>query len=102
MDETEIIGDVRAGDREAFGALVERYQRTLYYFVVGKVADDTEAKDIVQKSFVAAFRNLADFRLSGSFFAWLKGIALNHCRHEGPRCQRQAGLGGRVLGEKTS
>ena len=96
MDETEIIGNVRAGDREAFGALVARYQRALYYFAVGKVADDTEAKDIVQKSFVAAFQNIGDFRLGESFFAWLKGIALNHCRNEWRRCQSQARLAGRV------
>lgn len=102
MDDTEIITAVRAGDRDAFGALVERYQRTLYYFVVGKVADDTEAKDIVQKTFVVAFQNLATFRLRESFFAWLKGIALNHCRNEWRRYQSQARLAGRLLEEKRA
>lgn len=102
MDDSEIIAAVRAGNRDAFAALVERYQRTLYYFVVGKVADDTEAKDIVQKSFVAAFQNLADFRLGESFFAWLKGIALNHCRNEWRRYQSQARLEGRLLEEKRA
>ena len=72
MDDSDIITAVWTGDRDAYGKLVERYQRTLYYFVVGKVADDTEAKDIVQKTFVAAFQNLDDFRPGESFFAWLK------------------------------
>ncbi len=99
MNDPEIIAAVRAGDSDAFAALVERYQRTLYYFVVGKVADDTEAKDIVQKSFVAAFQNLDDFRLGESFFAWLKGIALNHCRNEWRRYQSQARLAGRAWRE---
>ena len=102
MDDSDIIAAVRAGDRDAFGALVERHQRTLYYFVVGKVADDTEAKDIVQKTFVAAFQNLASFRSGGSFFAWLKGIALNHCRNEWRRYQIQARLAGRLLEEKRA
>lgn len=102
MDDSQIIDAIRAGERDAFAALVERYQRTLYYFVVGKVANDTEAKDIVQKSFVAAFQNLADFRTSESFFAWLKGIALNHCRNEWRRCQSQARLAGRLLDEKRA
>ncbi len=102
MDDPEIIAAVRAGDREVFGVLVERYQRTLYYFVVGKVVDDTEAKDIVQKTFVAAFQNLAEFRLGESFFAWLKGIALNHCRNEWRRYQSQARLAGRLLEEKRA
>src|SRR5881409_1400801 len=102
MDDTEVITAVQAGDKEAFSALVERYQRTLYYFVVGKVADDTETKDIVQKTFVAAFQNLAEFRLGESFFAWLKGIALNHCRNEWRRFQNQARLAGRLLDEKRA
>ena len=102
MEDSEIISAVQAGDRDAFGALVERYQRTLYYFVVGKVADDTDAKDIVQKTFVGAFQNLAEFRLDESFFAWLKGIALNHCRNEWRRYQSQARLAGCLLEEKRA
>ena len=102
MVDAEIIAAVRAGDRDAFGALVERYQRTLYYFVVGKVADDTEAKDIVQKTFVAAFHNLDGFRLGEGFYAWLKGIALNHCRNEWRRYQSQARVAGRLLEEKRA
>lgn len=102
MDDSEIIAAVGAGDQDAFGALVERYQRTLYYFVVGKVADDTEAKDIVQKTFVAAFQNLEEFRLGENFFAWLKGIALNHCRNEWRRFQSQARMAGRLLEEKRA
>lgn len=102
MDDPDIIAAVRAGDKDAFGALVERYQRTLYYFVVGKVVDDTEAKDIVQKTFVAAFQKLAEFRVDASFFAWLKGIALNHCRNEWRRHQSQARLAGGLLEEKRA
>ena len=102
MEDSEIIARALDGDTEVFGRLVERYQRQLYYFVVGKVAEDTEAKDIVQKSFVSAFQNLARFTTSGSFFAWLKGIALNHCRNEWRRCQSQARLAGRLLEEKRA
>jgi RNA polymerase sigma-70 factor (ECF subfamily) len=102
MDDSEIIASVRAGDSDEFGRLVERYQRTLYYFAIGKVAEDTEAKDIVQKTFVAAFQNLPDFRQGESFFAWLKGIALNHCRNEWRRYQNQVRLAGRLLEEKRA
>ncbi len=55
-DDSEIIARVCAGEQDAFGTLVERYQRQLYYFVVGKVAEDAEAKDIIQKSFVSAIK----------------------------------------------
>jgi len=97
MDDSEIIARVLAGQQDAFGALVERYQRQLYYFVVGKVAEDTEAKDIVQKSFVSAYQNLRSFQTDGSLFAWLKGIALKHCRNEWRRYHSQSTLRERLL-----
>ena len=100
MDDAEIIAAVRAGDSDAFAPLVERYQRALYYFVIGKVADDADARDIVQKSFVVAFQNLGRFRTSESVVAWLEGIALNHCRDEWRRCQSRARMEGRLLEEK--
>jgi RNA polymerase sigma-70 factor (ECF subfamily) len=102
MDDDRLIAAVGAGDKDAFSGLVERYQRSLYYFVVGKVAEDTEAKDIVQKTFVVAFQRLTEFRRNESFFAWLKGIALNHCRNEWRRYQNQARLAGRLLEEKRA
>jgi RNA polymerase sigma factor (sigma-70 family) len=97
MDDSEIIARVLAGQQEAFSTLVERYQRQLYYFVVGKVAEDTEAKDIVQKSFVSAYQNLRSFQPDGSLFAWLKGIALNHCRNEWRRYHHQSTMKERLL-----
>lgn len=100
MQDSEIIATVLAGDAEAFGHLVERHQRQLYYFVVGKVADDAEAKDIVQKTFVVAFQTLTRLRAGEVFFAWLKGIALNHCRNEWRRRQSQARLAGRLIEEQ--
>jgi RNA polymerase sigma-70 factor (ECF subfamily) len=56
----------------------------------------------VQKSFVTAFQSLAEFQLGQSFFAWLKGISLNHCRNEWRRHQSQARLAGRLLEEKRA
>jgi RNA polymerase sigma factor (sigma-70 family) len=97
MDDAEIIARVLGGQQEAFGVLVERYQRQLYYFVIGKVVEDTEAKDIVQKSFVSAYQNLRSFQPGGSLFAWLKGIALNHCRNEWRRYHHQSTMKERLL-----
>ncbi len=101
-DDSEIIARVCAGEQDAFGALVERYQRQLYYFVVGKVAEDAEAKDIIQKAFVSAYQNLRSFEAGGSFFAWLRGIALNHCRNEWRRYHSQATMKERLLEAKRA
>ena len=80
-DDAQIIAKVRDGDVQTFGLLIERYQRLLYYSVIGKVREHPEAQDIVQKSFVTAYQSLSDLTNPEAFFPWLKGIALNHCRN---------------------
>jgi RNA polymerase sigma-70 factor (ECF subfamily) len=97
MDEQEAIKRTLAGNREAYGHLVRTYHRRLYYYVVGKIPIESEAEDIVQRAFVTAFNKLHDFRPEQPFIAWLRGIALNHCRDVWRQHQRQAELKDRLL-----
>ena len=80
-DDAQIIAQVRDGNVHAFGLLIERYQRLLYYSVIGKVREHPEAQDIVQKSFVTAYQSLSTLADPEAFFPWIKGISLNHCRN---------------------
>jgi|SRR5579862_805308 len=102
MDEQEAILEVLAGRTSAFGLLVRKYHRPLYYFVVGKVTEDAEAEDIVQKTFVTAYQRLREFDRTKSLVFWLRGIALNHCRNEWKRVERQGQLENRVLEVKRA
>ena len=102
MEDSELIAQVRAGQFEAFGRLIERYQRQLYYFVIGKVREHTDAQDLVQKSFVTAYQSLATLTDADAFLPWLRGIALNHCRNEWRRYHRQATMKERLLEVKRA
>ena len=97
MDDYDIVSDVLRGNKEAFGALVHRYHRRLYYFVVGKVTDSSEAEDIVQKTFVAAYFGLMTYDLKQPLLNWLYGIALNHCRSLWRSQERQARRNQRLI-----
>ena len=97
MEDPELIGEVRGGNVEAFGRLIERYQRLLYYYVIGKVREPAEAQDIVQKTFVTAYQSLATLADSEAFFPWVRGIALNHCRNEWRRHHSYATMKDRFL-----
>jgi len=97
MEDPRAIEAVLAGDREAYGHVMRRYHRRLYYYVLGKVADDGEAEDIVQRTFVTAFHRLKDFDVSRPMISWLRGIALNHCRNDLKLAVRQARLKNRLL-----
>ena len=65
----------RGGDPEEFRLLVERYQRPLFAFILGRLDNASAAEEIAQESFVRAFRSLSKLRQPDSFYAWLLGIA---------------------------
>jgi RNA polymerase sigma-70 factor (ECF subfamily) len=102
MDDSDAILQVLSGNRDAFEHLVRRYHRKLYYYVAGKMADGSEAEDIVQKTFVTAFHSLISFEPERSFYEWLRGIALNHCRNEWRQAARRSRLKGGLLDAKRA
>jgi RNA polymerase sigma-70 factor, ECF subfamily len=77
MDEALLIGRARRGDREAFGALVERHRDSVYRVVRGVLADAAECEDVTQDVFVRAWESLARFRGESGLFTWLYRIAVN-------------------------
>jgi RNA polymerase sigma-70 factor, ECF subfamily len=72
----------QAGDQGAFGSLVERFQRDVYGKAYSIVKNHLDADDIVQETFLRAYRSLPGFRFESSFRTWLITIttrqALNH------------------------
>jgi RNA polymerase sigma-70 factor (ECF subfamily) len=78
MDEDLALLDRHlSGDREAFNDLVRKHQRPLYAMLYRMVSDPDDAADILQKTFVKAFRGVAGFERRSSFRTWLYQIAIN-------------------------
>src|SRR5437764_4669713 len=71
----ELVARCRAGERDAFGELVERYQQRLVRYVRGLVGNEEDARDVAQEAFVRSYTHLARFDASRSFSVWLYGIA---------------------------
>jgi RNA polymerase sigma-70 factor (ECF subfamily) len=78
--DTDLIRAVLAGDTEAFGPLVTRYQEVVCRLVLSAVRDFAAAEDITQETFLTAFRRLAQLRDPARFPAWLRRIAQNAAR----------------------
>lgn len=66
-----------AGDRNAFGDLVARYQDRLFNSLLRLVGSHEDAADAVQDAFVQAFVKLESFRGASQFYTWLYRIAMN-------------------------
>jgi RNA polymerase sigma-70 factor (ECF subfamily) len=77
----DLVRKIKAGDREAFGELVDRHQKAVYRLAVRFVGDYGVAEDIVQESFFKAFQKINLFEERSSFKSWLFRIAINTCKN---------------------
>jgi len=75
----ELIRRHLAGDRSAFGALVERHQRRVYNLTYRMLGRPEDAADATQDTFVTCMRKLAGFRGTSAFTTWLHRVAVNIC-----------------------
>jgi RNA polymerase sigma-70 factor, ECF subfamily len=76
-DESELIRKAKRGDKEAFGVLVERYQRRVVGVALAVVHNPDDALELAQETFVRAYENLRSFESRSSFSTWLYRIAAN-------------------------
>lgn len=67
----------QAGDRRAYGQLVDAYQRRVYAIAFGVVRSREDAWDVAQEAFVKAYRNLDRFNGTSAFYTWLYRITTN-------------------------
>jgi RNA polymerase sigma-70 factor (ECF subfamily) len=85
-----LVARVLAGERQAFGGLVERYQDRMIAYVRYMGFDEAEAHDLAQDAFVRAFRHLRRCGEPERFAGWLFKIVSNVCRTAGARSARRA------------
>lgn len=78
--DADLIVRTLGGDGDAFGMLVERFQRRIYRVAFSIVREETEADTITQDVFIQAYTHLAKFQGRAGFETWLIRIAINRSR----------------------
>lgn len=76
-DDERLISETLAGDCQAFGRLVAKYQDRLFSSMCAMVRNETDAQDVVQDALVMAYRKLHLFSGRSSFYTWLFQVARN-------------------------
>jgi len=71
LDEAELIARCRRNDQQAFELLVERYAVRILNLAHRMVGDAMQAEDLMQDTFLSAWRNLPQFRAEARFSTWL-------------------------------
>ncbi|MFP4072351.1 MAG: RNA polymerase sigma factor [Desulfovibrionales bacterium] len=78
--ESSIIKAVLSGDSEAYGLLVEQFQRPIYNLMFRTTRSPEDAADLTQETFIKGFEKLGTFKTGKSFFSWIYAIGINHSR----------------------
>ena len=79
ITDEQIVEHALAGDAEAFGEIVRRWERRIFALAFGMLGREDDARDATQETFLAPFRNLRDFRGEAKVSSWLHRIAVNQC-----------------------
>lgn len=79
VDDYALVSAALGGRPEAFGTLVERYDRAVYHLAYRTLHDQEEARDVAQEAFFKAFRSLRTFKPQAKFSTWIFAITYHAC-----------------------
>jgi RNA polymerase sigma-70 factor (ECF subfamily) len=84
----DLANRVKSGSKAAFEELINRYGSRLYHFLHGKMKNSQDVEDLVQETFLKAFKNIMRFDNRYKFSTWLYTIAhrlaISHLRKNRP------------------
>jgi RNA polymerase sigma-70 factor (ECF subfamily) len=90
-DDEALAARAAAGEEPAFEELVRRYRARVYRLACRLAANEADAKDVLQETFLSAYRGLPGFRADARFSTWLYRIATNAAlMHRRARARRPA------------
>ncbi|MBU0542763.1 MAG: RNA polymerase sigma factor RpoE [Gammaproteobacteria bacterium] len=80
-DDLLIVQRVQAGDKLAFNLLVNKYHRRVARLLTRMVRNQEDIEDVVQETFIKAYRAIGNFRGDSAFYTWIYRIAINTAKN---------------------
>jgi len=75
--DSEIVQKVQSGDKDAFGEVIDRYEKPLCAYIFRMLGDRDNCADALQETFIKVYRNINSFDLTKKFSSWIYRIAHN-------------------------
>lgn len=79
VNDAVLVQRTMMGDQQAFGELVQRYERDVFNLTYRMLNERGEAEDAAQEAFLRAYAHIERYDQARSFKTWLLSIASNHC-----------------------
>ncbi|WP_436971844.1 RNA polymerase sigma factor [Paenibacillus popilliae] len=78
MNIEKVVAQVQSGDKQAYRAILQHYERQMYTYCYYILKNHAETEDAVQEIFIRAYVNLHQYNKRVSFSAWLYKVAYHH------------------------
>ena len=79
LDSARVLAKARQGDEDAFRTLVEQHSRSVFRLAYRMTGNEQDAEDVVQESFLRAYKQLGRFESRANFGTWMYRITANCC-----------------------
>ncbi len=89
-EDFQLVFSCQKGETDAFEALVEKYQKKMLNLAYRMIGDYDEACEVVQDSFLSAYRSIKKFRGEARFSTWLYRIVMNLSKNRRKQIQTRA------------
>ncbi len=90
ISDEELVVKVRKEDQELYAEIVNRYQDKLMRYAAYLINDKEKATDVVQESFIKAYRNLNGFNINKKFSSWIYRIVHNQAINEAKKYHKES------------
>jgi RNA polymerase sigma-70 factor (ECF subfamily) len=91
LSDEKLVSLVQGGNYDAFEELVKRYEGKIYGHSLRLLGNQQDAEDVLQETFLNAFRGLGDFRGDSTFSTWIYRIATNNALMKLRKAKRKFG-----------
>jgi RNA polymerase sigma-70 factor (ECF subfamily) len=80
---TVIVRKAIDGDESSYKALYSKYAKAMYNICLRLLNNNEDAEDVLQDSFITAFKKLRELKDPSTFGGWLRTIVVNNCHQQG-------------------
>ena len=77
LSDKQLVAEAKAGNHQAFEKLVERHEDKVYGLALRMMGNEADAEDVLQDTFLSAYKGLKNFKEKAAFSTWLYRLATN-------------------------